>query len=205
MGIKVGAYSINTEHINQLAVQIQNTDDCEALILVIDQHLESLNDLLADIRDEASKIVTDILPIMKIPSPTPTAIVKWIKKVVVGSAGPQLEAYIKYTKQMIELAIAVTRLVVAIEQSQNTLEQCNVVERTLGLDKLRGEIDGMISNTLLQVDTFQQSILDIVDVEGQLNRIDVSSPEAFLRTVDDSYNQIGVRIKQIQDEPLEDL
>lgn len=202
MGISAKELEVNTKHINELANQIRNNTDCEVLLLVVDEHLDSVRDLFADIKEEMKKLLEDILPVASPPSPTPTSIVGWIKKLITSLVTPQLIAHIKYTKKLIQMAAAIFNVIDAIRVAQETLPQCAIEIKNQVLTDIENEVQGMVTEALGQIESGMLAVLGIADPDQTVMRIDTSSPEAFLQTVDRALPGIELRIEEFRNAPL---
>jgi hypothetical protein len=147
---------VNTEHIKELIRQIKYVTDCDSLKLIVKQHLDEVKSLIKAALQEQIKQLEKILPILKLPGPNPFAIIKWLAKLVTGTAIPQLEAYIKYVQQIIELLQAVADLVDAIADAIPRLEACalEIVNQT------KEDIEQTITNTI------EDAISDIQKMVG---------------------------------------
>lgn len=115
---------VNTKRIKELTQQIRATTDCNALKLLVKQHLDELKALAKKAVEDQLKILKKYLPITSLPSPTPFGIVKWLGKLVTGTIIPQLEAFIKYTMEILGLIQAITELVITIKQVLPKLKEC---------------------------------------------------------------------------------
>jgi hypothetical protein len=115
---------VNTKRIQELTQQIRSTVDCEALKLIIKQHLDELKKQAEKAAKEQLALIKNKLGITTLPSPTPTGIVKWLGKLVTGTIIPTLEAIIKYTIQITGFIVAVTELVAAIEAVIPRVKAC---------------------------------------------------------------------------------
>lgn len=201
MGISAKELDVNTKHINELADQIRYNTDCEVIRLVIEEHLDGLKDLLADIKEEQKKLLADLLPLLQIPGPNPIEIVKWISKFTTGLITPQLLAHIKYTKKLIQLVGAILNVVSAIEVASQTLPQCAIDIKNDALDQIRIEVNGLVSNALQEIAGSQLAILAIVDAGNTITRIDTSSATAFLATVDRAAQEITTAVDTFRKQP----
>jgi len=122
---------VNTKRIRELTQQIRSTVDCNALKLIIRQHLDELKKQAEKAAKEQLELLKRTLGITSLPSPTPTGIVKWLGKLVTGTIIPTLEAAIKYTVQIIGLIRAVTELVIEIKNVLPRIKACiSDIERT---------------------------------------------------------------------------
>ena len=184
MGVSAKELDINTRHINELADQIRYNSDCEVIKLVIEEHLGSIQDLFKDIQDEQKELLAKILPILQLPGPNPVAIVKWISKFVTGLVTPQLQAHIKYTKKLIKLAGAILNVIAAIEEASKSLPQCAIEIKDETLNQIKGEVNNLVNNALQEIEGSQAGLLAIIDAENTIDKIDTSSPDAFIASVD---------------------
>lgn len=201
MGISAKELEVNTKHINELADQIRYNTDCEVIRLVIEEHLDSLEDLLKDIKEEQKELLSKLLPLLDIPGPNPIAIVKWISKFTTGLVTPQLLAHIKYTKKLIQLVGAILNVVSAIEVASQTLPQCAIDIKNDALDQIRIEVNGLVSDALQEIQGSQLAILAIVDAGNTVQRIDTSSATAFLATVDRAAQEITTAVDLFRKQP----
>lgn len=191
MGISAKELDINTRHINELADQIRYNTDCEVIKLVIEEHLGSIQDLFKDIQEEQKELLAKILPILQLPGPNPVAIVKWISKFVTGLVTPQLQAHIKYTKKLIKLAAAMLNVIGAIQEASKSLPQCAIEIKDETLDQIKGEVNNLVNSALSEIAASQEGLLAIIDAGNTISKIDTSSPEAFLASVDQAEAAIN--------------
>jgi hypothetical protein len=184
MGVSAKELDINTRHINELADQIRYNSDCEVIKLVIEEHLGSIQDLFKDIQDEQKELLAKILPILQLPGPNPVEIVKWISKFVTGLVTPQLQAHIKYTKKLIKLAGAILNVIAAIEEASKSLPQCAIEIKDETLNQIKGEVNNLVNSALQEIEGSQAGLLAIIDAGNTIDKIDTSSPDAFIASVD---------------------
>jgi hypothetical protein len=117
---------VNTKRITELTQQIRSVTDCNALRLIVKQHLDDVEKQAQKAVEEQLKLLKQYLPITSLPSPTPIGIVKWLGKLVTGSAIPQLEAFIKYTVEILQLIKAVNELIITVKNVLPRLKSCAV-------------------------------------------------------------------------------
>jgi hypothetical protein len=201
MGISAKELDINTEHINELADQIRYNTDCEVIKLVIEEHLGSIQDLFKDIQEEQKELLAKILPILQLPGPNPVAIVKWISKFVTGLVTPQLQAHIKYTKKLIKLAAAMLNVIGAIQEASKSLPQCAIEIKDETLDQIKSEVNNLVNSALSEIAASQEGLLAIIDAGNTISKIDTSSPEAFLASVDQAEAAINAAADVYKNEP----
>lgn len=174
--------AINTKQIEEMAKQIEGTDDCEALRLLADEHLKSINKLIkSTVRTQADQMAK-FIPLLKLPGPNPVKIVKWIKKHVIGQAMPQLEAYIAYAKDLIELAEAVETIAGAVKQADDRMKECYLEQvKNSALDTLQEEVSASLDVAFLQIGETQITVTEALDIAPT---IDLSSRSSFTQSVD---------------------
>lgn len=200
MGISAKELDVNTKHINELADQIRYNTDCEVIKIVIEEHLGSIQDLFKDIKDEQKELLAKILPILQLPGPNPVAIVKWISKFVTGLVTPQLQAHIKYTKKLIKLAGAMLNVIDAIKEASKSLPQCAIAIKDEALTQIANEVNNLVTTALQEIEGSQQGLLAIIDAGNTIDRIDTSSPEAFIASVDKAEAAINAAAEVYKNE-----
>jgi len=117
---------VNTKRIKELTQQIRSVTDCNALKLIVKQHLDDIKKQAIKAVEEQLELLKKYLPITSLPSPTPWGIVKWLGKLVTGTIIPQLEAFIKYTLEILGLILAVTDLIKAVSEVIPKLKACAI-------------------------------------------------------------------------------
>jgi hypothetical protein len=200
MGISAKELDINTKHINELADQIRYNTDCEVIKLVIEEHLGSIQDLFKDIQEEQKELLAKILPILQLPGPNPIAIVKWLSKFVTGLVTPQLQAHIKYTKKLIKLAAAMLNVIDAIQEAAKSLPECAIEIKDEALNQIKSEVNGLVNSALSEIAASQEGLLAIIDAGNTIDKIDTSSPEAFLASVDKAEAAINTAAEVFKNE-----
>ena len=200
MGISAKELDINTKHINELADQIRYNTDCEVIKLVIEEHLGSIQDLFKDIQEEQKELLAKILPILQLPGPNPVEIIKWISKFVTGLVTPQLQAHIKYTKKLIKLAAAMLNVIDAIKEASKSLPECAIEIKNETLDQIKGEVNNLVNSALQEIAASQEGLLAIIDAGNTIDKIDTSSPEAFIASVDKAEAAINAAAEVYKNE-----
>jgi hypothetical protein len=178
--------AISAEQINEMANQIRGTTDCDAIKLVVEEHMQGLKKLVKSVVKTQLDQLKKNLPPLSIPGPNPIKIVKWIKKSVIGQALPQLEAYIQYAQDLIKIAQAISNLAGAIGDAAETIQRCatELVDDTINgvVNTVNSEIDDALNTTLGSIAGVQVSIGGVLGAVS--TPIDTSSPKAFTATVD---------------------
>ena len=181
---------INTKRIRELTQQIRNVTDCDALKLIIKEHVEELKTLAENAAKQQLKQLEKILPILHLPSPNPISILKWIAKLVTGTAYPQLEAYIKYSLQIIDLLKAITEIITVVESAIPRLKLCAQEIPQELLFQITTEITESINN---EVDKLSNKInKEINDAICEVvNQTALSTGVDLLSSVNDIINLVN--------------
>ena len=137
---------VNTKRITELTQQIRSVTDCDALKLIVKQHMDDIKKAAKKAVEEQLELLKKYLPITSLPSPTPWGIVKWLGKLVTGTIIPQLEAFIKYTTEIIGLIKAVTELIQAVQEVIPKLKACAVQIYQETKQDLKNEINQAVKN-----------------------------------------------------------
>ena len=174
------------------------------------KHLDSLKNLVKDAIKEQLEVTSKFLPITKLPSPTPWSIVKWIGKLVFGTAMPQIEATFKLIKQIIALTRAVIDLTAAIQAAVKNLPKCiqelkqvvkdaalNIAETAISqaaesvgaavgqaIGSLDRDLNGAITNAA-------KAYGEVKNIVGAAKTIDTSSPSKFVSSFDDALTDLN--------------
>lgn len=197
-----------TDRVNEMTDQINELTDCRALLFLIDDFIDELSNMISEFIKEQLQILSDDLPLLSLPGPNPVAIVKWLKKLVIGRILPRLRAYIKLLKQIAEFVGALQRLQSAIQSIPDKIERCagqleQSVLQSLN-DKVQSAIDSVtapIDNALAEINLVQDQFENIL--ENPLNeRIVTDSLDTFLATVDKAEAAIVQQSNDFLDEPL---
>lgn len=143
--VKPNELTLNTQRIKDLTQQIRDETDCNALKMKVQLLVDDLKEEAKSALQEQKKQMEKILPILKLPSPTPWSIVKWLGKLVTGTAIPQLEAYIKYVIQIAQLLAAVAELVRTVQGVLPRLKACALDIKNDTVADIRNSIDGEIA------------------------------------------------------------
>ena len=198
--------NINVKHIQNLTKQIENATDCQALTLIFEQHLEGVTDLVEAKIATQLELLKTYLPLLDLPGPSPTAILKWLKKLVTGTIMPQLQAYITLIIQIAELQSAIQDLISAINNADDRLKRC--------LE------DGIINNAKFQLETkineltqpIDDALITVGSLESQIKNV-IESPtdpfivttnlEGFLATAEDGFAKLGLEVEDFNDEEIQ--
>jgi hypothetical protein len=124
VSIVVDELNVNIKRVRDLIRDINNATDCETIKLKLKLTGDELDELLDDLKEEAKEIAKKFLPGVKLPKPTPTSILGWVKKNVLGNIIPQINAYIKILQTASELVGAISELAQTARNVLPKLEQC---------------------------------------------------------------------------------
>lgn len=188
----------NKDHVKNIANQMKKNTDPEVLKVLVKQHTKQIQEIANSIAKEQAAITAKILPMLQLPQPTPGSILGWVNKTVTGFSMPQLEAKIGLVKQLSEVADAVSDITDAIAEVQKYIKEAQdliddvrkeldeVIGEALGaVNDIMSEVNGAIGDALGAIGEVQ----DLVNaVTGGVAAFDVSSPEAFLSSVDSTLD-----------------
>jgi hypothetical protein len=177
--IAAGTISFNTERLRQLAQDIRATTDCDAIRLKLGITNSELQDIAAGLMEEAAELLKKYVPILNLPT-NPKKIIGWAKKLLLGSIHPQLEAYIKILKQLIEMAEVSAEVIEAIQEVMPRLEQC--------INEIKSDVSATITNT--ETDILAKVNAKINEIRSDIAQsIDFESIVGVLETIE-SYRII---------------
>ena len=210
ISVVAGELAVNTRHIQELTRQLKYATDCEVIKFIIKEHLESLKNLVKDAIKEQLEVNKKFLPITKLPSPTPWSIVKWIGKLVFGTAMPQIEATFKLIKQIIALTRAVLDLTSAVQAAAKNLVRCakelkqvvkdaalNIAETAINqaaesVGQAVGQAIGSLDRDLNgAITSAAKAYGEVKTIVGAAKTIDTSSPTKFVTTFDDALTDLN--------------
>lgn len=189
LGVTQGDLLVNTYQIKALTDQIRYTDACAALQQIIEQAMTSIVALIAGIVKNQLAILADYFPILELPFPDPFSIVKWIKKLVFGTASTQFMAYVRYAIQLIQLASALADLIEAIEEALANAN-CNIsLDPTVVFRNQLEIVNSSIDTALAQIAAKQVDLQKVVGSAATLTTFDTSSPTNFIQSVNANIQQ----------------
>lgn len=164
---------VNIKRLKDLTDKIKAVTDCDALKMELGITGDELKELTKDVSAEAKKLLEKYLPILKIPT-NPLKIIPWVKKLVSGSITPQLEAYIKYTMQLIQLAQAVAEFASVAGEVLPKLKECAIstIQDEIGgaIGLVKGEIQKEVAKIKKEI---KDAICDAGSKSGLLDAIDL--------------------------------
>ena len=114
--------AIATARIRELTAQIRGFNEYDGLRAIVRQHLRDLEDDLNEKLKEKKKLLEQYAPILKLPL-TPLAVVRFVKKLVLGGILPQIRAAIEMALQIIKLLDALNQLQQEIRRAVERLEE----------------------------------------------------------------------------------
>lgn len=197
---------INIQHIENLTKQIENATDCQALTQIFEQHLESVTDLVEAKIETQLEILKTYLPLLDLPGPSPTAILKWLKKLVTGTIMPQLQAYITLIIQIAELAQAIQDLVSAIENADDKLKRCledGIINNAkFQLEAKINDLTQPIDDALITVNSLESQIKNVIDSPTD-PFIVTNNLEGFLATAEDGFAKLGLEVEDFGNEEID--
>lgn len=122
--IVVDELTVNTKRIKRLIEEINHVTDCDAIKQKLKISGDELKDLLKELMKEAKELLEKMFPPLKLPSPNPVSIVKWVKNLVGADILPQIMAYIKIIKATIDILSALKQLADTAKNVIPKLKEC---------------------------------------------------------------------------------
>lgn len=172
------------KEIDDMVNQISSTIDCQALELLVQEHIAAIEKIIADkIKDQLS-IANNAFPLLSLPSPDPVSIVKWLGKLILGDAFLQLQSYITQAQEIIVLSSDVMKLADAISHVDETLKACLITIQAETLSTLQATVEAQIQPILNKVSE-TQALIGVI-TGNTLVQIDTSSADAFLTSTDNN-------------------
>lgn len=195
-----------TDNITELAKQINNTTDCSALTLIFEQHLDSVTDLIEAKIESQLEILKNYLPLLSLPGANPAAIVKWLKKLLMGSILPQLKAYINLVIQIAQLQSSLQELIKAIENADDRLKRClqqSIIEGTkFRLQQKINELTDPLEDGLRTVASLETQIKSVIESPTD-PFIVTTSLQGFLATAEEGFAKLGLEVESFNDSAVE--
>lgn len=180
---------MNKARTDEIIKQIKNTADPESLKEIIGEHTKSISKLASSVSETQKEILSNIIPILSLPSPTPPSIVSWLGKLTTGIAMPQMKAQIKLTKQLAELSSAIADVTAAVADAKAQLSD------VIGpLKEVADEVQGAIDSALETVNATQGLLNELTG--ETLSSFDTSSIGNFLQTADQQVQQLQEKATQ---------
>jgi len=178
--------SINVKSLNMLEHTIRSHTDCQSLLFAIEtimnQQIEQIEAVIA-----SSGKIGDLFSVL---TKLPTSIddvIKIFKDGISKQAIDQLKASIEQAKQAIEYAIALAKIVDAINDASQRLPECFVDAPGFLSQSLKQKIDNRVENivgpALERVSAASQLINNTIP--GAVI-IDTTSPENFIQSIENN-------------------
>ncbi len=172
------------KEIDDMVNQISSTIDCQALELLVQEHIAAIEKIIADKIEDQLSIAKNAFPLLSLPSPDPISIVKWLGKLILGDAFLQLQSYITQAQEIIVLSRDVMKLADAISHVDETLKACLITIQAETLSTLQATVEAQIQPILNKVSE-TQALIGVI-TGNTLVQIDTSSADAFLTSTDNN-------------------
>lgn len=205
----VNSLQVNTKRIEDLTGQVQSFRGYDGLRVIVQQHLDELQQTISQEVKEQSDLIKQYLPLLSLPT-NPIAVVKYVKNFTLKDIFPKLNAIIRYTTRIISFSVALIQLGNEVERAIEYLEQFvtdfpdqTTLEAKSALQRLsynlqatiQNSIAGAICNSLNAKDVGSKDVVTIFRVIDQLK---VLSAQAGLanqnvdEVIDSSLPQIAM-------------
>jgi hypothetical protein len=190
------------KEIDNMVLQITSTVDCNALELLVSEYVSSIQQIIEDKIADQISIAEKAFPLLKLPSPDPVSIVKWLGKLIAGDAALQLQSYITQAVEIIQLSKNVVKLINAVSNVEETLKACLITLEAETLGIIEATVTAQIKPILDKVNETQNLIntLTTISLDGLL--LDTSNPDAFLTSVDTKLAILQSAISSITPEDI---
>lgn len=187
---------INLKYLDGMIDQLDHIENatCEHIMLVMETVTEAMEKLLSTIFNEIIKL-TPFSALLDIPFPDPVSIVKWIKKQVFATIGPQVEAMIKLVTTAAQVAVKVAKLMSKIAELIPNLARCFTFDPSVFIQNILNRVDSTITTGFSKLVDYVEQIKSL-DPEHFLDvGFDTSSPENFLLSVEENSNNLNEKVK----------
>ena len=190
------------KQIDNMVIQITSTVDCNALELLVSEYVASIQQIIEDKIADQISIAEKAFPLLKLPSPDPVSIVKWLGKLIAGDAALQLQSYVTQAVEIIQLSKNVVKLINAVSSVEETLKACLITLEAETLGTIEATVTAQIRPILDKVNETQNLIntLTTISLDGLL--LDTSNPESFLNSVDTKLAILQSAISSITPEDI---
>lgn len=196
-----------TDRVNNMANQLESGTDCEALLFLIDEFVDEQIKMLNDFIQGQIEILKEELPLLDIPTSIP-AVIKFIRKLVLGKILPRLRAFIKLVKQTAEFLFSLQRLFEVIQSIPEKIQRCVIEVKEDLITQLQFRVTTAINSVTAPIDSALAELNSIQDqleniLENPLDeRIVTDSLDGFLASVDAAEEAIDQQTRNFLDEPL---
>lgn len=121
-----GSQSINTDHLNKIADQLNAMGDatCDQIEMMLKHYLTAIEDLIKGIIHNIEGLSAWSV-LLEIPHDL-GALIKWIKNFITQNISPQIKAAIQYIQQLIGLTRAIARIIAAIAKLGPKVAACAI-------------------------------------------------------------------------------
>ena len=167
-----------TIRVNRIAKQIRFLSDCDTIKMAIKHYMDVLEEAIKRALYKAKK-KAEAAGLMKLPTPTPWGIVKWLGKLVFHDIWPAIVAAVKYTITIVKLVAAVVNLVKAIQTAIPKIKQCIKSLDNWIKDEIKGRLKGYI--------------------KGELNKIKQKIAKKIAKAICGELQKSGLTVEDIED------
>lgn len=188
-----------------IIVELEYVTDCEALKARVRPVIKSVTDAIDGVINEMER-QSGPAKLLKPPSPTPWSIIKWLKKLVLGTILPSVKAMIKLAQEVILLIKTLKALLKVIKGLRKKLEDCAVEFAKEAIDDVIGaiekEINQVIDKALGPLFCKIQKIQADIDkaVGFSTEQIDFSSTENFIKSTSTAIEAKEDAVRRAQEE-----
>lgn len=188
--------SLNVEYLDNMIAQLDSIENatCEHILLVMETLAEAMENLLSAIISEIAKL-SPFAALLDIPFPDPVSIVKWIKKQVFATIGPQVEAMVKLVTTVAQVAVRVARLMAKITEIIPRIANCFTFDPSIFIQNILDRVGSTVGTGFSKLGEYVDQIKSLDPTYFLDIGFDTSSPENFLLTVDQNAITLNERVK----------
>ena len=200
MVVKQDSVIYNTKHIKEMAAQIRNNDDCDALKTIVKIYMDIQIASLEAIIKKQLQIIEDFFPILKFPKSL-KAVIDWIGHLILGTAYEQVKAFANYVISLVLLAEAIAELAVAIAEVGPRIAACAIEIEQDALKEIKGKLDGLIADGLSSLQVAQDKMVAVVgqiDPSVVLTQYSTTDPASFIKSVSDNAGSLDAQINAVK-------
>lgn len=173
-----------TDTLLAIIMELRAVTDCEVLKTRLRPVIKTVTKRIDGVIDEIDK-QSGLGAILKLPK-TPWGVIKWVKKLLLGTILPQVKALIKLAKEIINLIKTLQELIKLIKELDDKLKACAVEFAKEAIDDVVGAIEKEINEAIDQAlgPVFCQIQKLQTQIDGALGfsttQIDFSSTSNFI-------------------------
>lgn len=198
-----------TDTLLAIIQELRAVTDCDVLQTRLRRVIKTVTDRIDGVIDEIEK-QSGLGAILKLPK-TPWGVIKWVKKLILGTILPQVKALIQLAKEIIKLIKTLEELIKLIKELDNKLKACAVEFAKEAIDDVVGAIEKEINEAIDQalgpvfckIQKLQSQIDGALGVST--TQIDFSSTSNFINSAGDAIAAKEEAAAKAIEEPIDEI